>query len=121
MRSVLRFDIWREWNNKRIRLDANFVEIEFHDRRLYDRMFVFYNATVTAPHLEHIHVHACTGCLTSVVLSIPFNEDRRRNRLTPIGLARKPNTVDELITAIKHICESLLGLHELEYIHHIRG
>jgi hypothetical protein len=40
-----------------------------------------------------------------------------RIRLVPVGVERKPDSVDELITAIKHICECLLSLHQLGFYH----
>eukprot|EP01033_Poteriospumella_lacustris_P010454 gene10454-7433_t len=90
----LRFDKWHERNNKRLRLDANFAE--------------FYNATADVPHLEHTCVDPVFGA---------FNDDQKRIRLVPVGVVRQPDSVDELVTAIQHVCECLFHLHALGYYH----
>ena len=104
----IRFDTWHVRNNKSIRLDVNFAEVEFKDRRDFDRMRLYYGATTGVPHLEHTYIDSVLG---------PFNDDKMRIRLVPVGVERKPDSVEELITAIKHICECLFGLHELGYFH----
>ena len=105
----IRFDTWHVRNNKSIRLDVNFAEVEFKDRRDFDRMRLYYVATTGVPHLEHTY-------FDDPVLG-PFNDDKMRIRLVPVGVERKPNSGEELITAIKHICECLFSLHELGYFH----
>ena len=102
----IRFDIWHERNNKNIRLDVNFSEVEFKDLCDFERLY--YTATSRVPHLEHIYIDP--------VLS-PFNNEKKRIRLVPVGVERKPNSGSELITVIKHICECLFGLHQLGYCH----
>jgi hypothetical protein len=104
----IRFDTWHVRNNKSIRLDVNFAEVEFKDRRDFDRMRLYYGATIRVPHLEHTYIDPVLG---------PFNDDKKRIRLVPVGVERKPDSVEELTTAIKHICECLFGLHELGYFH----
>ena len=102
------FDTWHVRNNKSIRLDVNFAEVEFKDRHDFDRMRLYYEATFAVPHLEHTYIDPELG---------PFNDDKMRIRLVPVGLQRKPESANELITAIKHICECLFGLHMLGYFH----
>ena len=106
----LSFDQWHDRTNKRIRLDVNFAEVEFDKCfGLFERMCVFYKATTRVPHLEHFYMgHLALG---------PFNPDKKRIRLVPVGTERKPDSVDELITATKHILECLFSLHELGYFH----
>jgi hypothetical protein len=107
----IRFDTWHVVrNNKSIRLDGvNFAEVEFKDRRDFDRMRLYYGSTIAVPHLEYTYIDS--------VLDDPFNDDKMRIRLVPVGVQRKPDSANELITAIKHICECLVGLHELGYCH----
>jgi tRNA A-37 threonylcarbamoyl transferase component Bud32 len=102
------FDTWHERNNKRIRLDLNFVEVEFKEDRTFNRMRLFYEATKNVPHLEHPFIHPTLGA---------FNEEKNRIRLVPVGVDRMPNSEEQLITAIKHICECLYSLHKLGYYH----
>jgi len=104
----IRFDKWHVRNNKSIRLDVNFAEVEFKDRCEFDRMRLFYNATAEVPHLEHTCVDPAFG---------PFSDDKKRIRLVPVGVERKPDSVGELVTAIQHVCECLFRLHELGYYH----
>jgi hypothetical protein len=106
----LSFDQWHDRTNKRIRLDVNFAEVEFDKCfGLFERMCVFYKATTRVPHLEYLYMgHPALG---------PFNPDKKRIRLVPVGTERKPDSVDELITATKHILECLFSLHELGYFH----
>ena len=100
----IRFDRWYVRNNKSIRLDVNFAEVQFNNHSQFDRMRLYYGATTAVPHLEHTYID-------------PFNETKRRIRLVPVGVERKPASAKELITAIKHICECLFGLHKLGYYH----
>lgn len=102
------FDKWHVRNNKSIRLDANFAEVEFKDQREFDRMCLFYQAAAKVPHLEHTCVDPAFG---------PINYDKRRIRLVPVGVERKPDSVGELVIAIQHVCECLFRLHELGYYH----
>lgn len=102
--SSIRFDVWHNRNNKRIRLDVNFAEIEFNDHEEYLRMREYYRKTAEVPMLEHPYVN-------------PFNDAKNRIRLVPVGVERKPNSLDELEKAIKQICTCLLSLHELGYFH----
>ena len=104
----IRFDTWHVRNNKSIRLDVNFAEVQFKNRLTFDRMLVFYEATAKVPHLEHTCADPAFG---------PCNADKMRIRLVPVGVERQPVTVAELIAATKHICECLFSLHELGYVH----
>lgn len=102
------FDHWHERNNKKIRLDVNFAEVEFGHIDVFNRMRFFYQATAAVPHLEHPYIDPTIG---------PFNADKKRIRLVPVGVERKPDSVTELITATRHIFECLFPLHELGYCH----
>ena len=105
----MRFDIWHE-RNMRIRLDINFVEIEYNDYILFNRMCTFYKATENVSNIEHLY----RGGSGEVG---PFTYEKRRVRLVPVGVARKPESVDELTLAIKQISMSLFGIHALGYVH----
>ena len=106
----IQFDIWHERNNKRIRLDINFVEIEYNDYKLFDRMCVFYKATENIPNIEHIYKGGSDDLG-------PITYESRRVRLIPVGVARKPGTISELVIAIKQIGMCLRSLHALGYVH----
>ena len=106
----IRFDIWHERNNKRIRFGINFVEIEYYDYKLFVRMCTFYKATENAPNIERLY----RGGLDDLG---PFTYESRRVRLVPVGVARKPSTICELTLAIKHISMCLCSLHALGYVH----
>jgi hypothetical protein len=71
-------------------------------------MRLFYTATAEVPYLEHTYVDPKVVGL--------FNEDKKRIRLVPVGVERKPDSVNELATAIQHVCECLFRLHELGYL-----
>ena len=104
----LRFDRWHLRNNKKIRLDVNFVEVEFQDRMQYDRMSAFYTNTSAVPHLEHLCRHPLYGS---------FTDDKKRVRLIPVGVECQPESVSLLVAAVKDICEGLFSLHNLGYEH----
>jgi hypothetical protein len=52
----IRFDTWHTRNNKNIRLDVNFAEIEFRNRGDLTRMRKYYEATNAVPYLEHPYI-----------------------------------------------------------------
>ena len=57
----IRFDTWHVRSNKSIRLDVNFAEVEFKDRRDFDRMRLYYGSTIAVPHLEHTYIDPVLG------------------------------------------------------------
>lgn len=105
-RSV-KFDVWHNRANKKIRLDINFVEVEFTENELFERMQLFYNRSSTVPNLEHLYVGPVG----------PYTVNKRRVRLVPVGVERRPETMLELIAAIKQIFNCLCCLHDLGYVH----
>jgi hypothetical protein len=104
----LPFDTWHVRLHKSIRLDVNFAEVQFNDRIEFNRMHAFYSKTSEVPHLEHIYLDPVLG---------PFNIDKKRVRLVPVGVQRKPATVKELTTSIKHVFECLFCLHDIGFMH----
>lgn len=98
----LPFNMWHQRNNKKIRLEEHFVQVEFRDDETYERMIEFYNDTSTVPHLEHKQ-------------DVPNNH--RRIKLVPVGVQRHPFNLVELITALKNVTECLLQLHLCGYVH----
>lgn len=100
--SNLRFDVWHDRNNKRIRLQLDCAEVEFRNKDAFDRMVKFYNAIAAVPFIEQMTEH---------------NEDKKRVKLVPVGVNRKPDSHDELVTAIKNICNCLIELHLKKYFH----
>jgi len=89
-------------------LDINFAEVEFGDTLVFQRMKAFYMATAKVANLEHFYIGPVMG---------PFTDDKLRIRLVPVGVMRKPGTLDELCTAIKQILSCLFSLHEYRYVH----
>jgi hypothetical protein len=106
--SSIPFDKWHERNNKRIRLDMNFVEVELCSSEEFNRMRAFYEATSNVPYLEHTCKDPAYG---------PYNCEENRIRLVPVGMARQPASAAELIHAIKSVCACLSHLHVLGYVH----
>jgi hypothetical protein len=49
----IRFGIWHNRNNKHIRLDPRFTEVEFSNIGEFNRMRAFYSDKIGVPHLEH--------------------------------------------------------------------
>lgn len=98
----LPFNIWHERNNKNIRLEEKFVQVQFRDDETYERMIEFYNHTSTVPHLEHLQ---------------EVSDHHHRIKLVPVGVQRPPFNFVELITALKNITECLLQLHQCGYVH----
>jgi hypothetical protein len=98
----LPFNTWHERNNKKIRLEDQFVQVEYPDDQTFARMIEFYNATATVHHLEHLQ---------------DVSMNRRRIKLVPVGVQRKPFNLAELIAALKDITECLLQLHQCGYVH----
>jgi hypothetical protein len=106
--STLRFGVWHNRQFKKIRLESNCCEIELGNADLYTRMCEIYTATKRAgvTHMEHLSlIGAC------------FNDAKCRIRLQPVGIQRRPNTEEQMITAIKHIFQCLFELHALGIVH----
>lgn len=100
--SKLRFDMWHERNNKKIRLELNCATVQFPTDAVFVKMVAFYDAANGVPNLEQM-----------------FDNDRgkRRIKLTPVGVNRKPDSIDELVSSVKNICLCLFELHLKKYFH----
>lgn len=74
----LAFNEWQTRNLMRIRLELNFVEVEFSADECFDRMQKYYLTTVNVPNLEHLYVGE--GEETASILGI---------KLAPVGCSRQ--------------------------------
>jgi hypothetical protein len=85
-------------------LENKFVQVEYPDQQIYERMMEFYRATEHVPRLEHLFPS--------------LNQANHwRISLVPVGVQRFPFSLAELIIALQHITECLFALHELGYVH----
>mgnify|MGYP003386386166 CR=1 FL=1 len=100
--STLRFDIWHQRNNKRIRLQLDCAEVEFPTDAVFDQMVAFYGAAAGVRFLEHMTEN---------------NRDKKRIKLNPVGVNRKPDSIEELVSSVKNICACLFELHLKKYFH----
>lgn len=98
----LAFNKWHDRNNKRIRLEERFVQIEYRDQQTFQRMVDFYKVTSGVPHLEQM----------SEVSSRHY-----RISLTPVGVHRLPFDLSELFHAIRDITLCIFSLHDCGYVH----
>jgi hypothetical protein len=100
----LPFNKWHQRTRKKIRLENKFVQVEYPDQQIYERMMEFYKATEHVPRLEHLFPS--------------LNQANHwRISLVPVGVQRFPFSLAELIIALQHITECLFALHELGYVH----
>lgn len=104
--SPLVFGKWHQRRSKQIRLELSFVEIEHGSVNSFQRMKIFYNATKNVPYLEHLYQQKDA-----------VNDRKLRIKLIPVGCLRMPKDIFELTAAIRNICECLIQLHRIGYVH----
>ena len=71
------------------------------------RMRLFHDATYEVPYLEKYVLSQFNH----------FDDEIFRIRLIPVGVTRKPVSLNELTAAVKNICSCLFALHDLSYVH----
>ena len=92
---------------KQLRIGMHYVEVTYADKDTFQKLKNFYLecADKGVPHME---------------LPCPQNgimETKKRFRLIPVGLERKPEGVEELRTALQHVLECVTALHRLGFCH----
>jgi hypothetical protein len=58
--------------------------------------------------MEHLHIHGTAWAIVDANMMF---------RLSPVGLTRKPESLEELATALQNIAECIISLHSLGYCH----
>lgn len=92
---------------KRLRIGMHFVEVTYADKSTFQKLKHFYLecADKGVPHMELLYPE--NGII----------EAKKRFRLIPVGLERKPESVEELRTALQHVLECVTALHHLGFCH----
>lgn len=87
-------------HGKRIRIGLFYVEVDYGDSVEFERLKTFYELACDVPHMERLKEPATD-----------------RFRLTPVRIQRRPESVQELRSALLHILECITALHILCYCH----
>lgn len=87
-------------HGKRIRIGLFYVEVAYDDSVEFERLKTFYQLAFDVPHMERLKEPATD-----------------KFRLIPVGIQRRPESVQELRSALLHILECITALHILCYCH----
>ena len=106
--SRIKFKIWIERPSKWIRLFPSYVENRYEEKPKYLAMKKLYSLLKKLK-ITHIELPDPTK---------PFDDEECTIRLSPVGVERRPKSIDELCTAMRHVLICIRSLHKKAgYLH----
>lgn len=105
--SSVEYNRWVVRPSKEIRLFSSHVENKYAEETKYVAMKALY-LRLSELGISHIELP---------IADRPFDDTLRTIRLKPVGVQRKPRSIKELRTALRHVMRCMRALHKAEYLH----